>query len=306
MHNKKRILILGGDSFIAKAFVKEYCNIYKFKLISRITTSFKCEKVLDDFFLIQEAEFSDIDIVINFAAIVHRPKIRSFDVYEKYNFHLTVINGNKAKKAGVSHFLQMSTIAVYGNQEYISPNTPEYPDTFYGKSKLNADLELLKLRDDQFNITIIRPPMVYGGGLAPGNMLRLIKLVNKNIPLPFKGIKNQRDFININNLTQCLHIIIGENLTGIILVKDNQPVSTEYLIKTISRRLKKRERLFKLNNLFLIIINFFATNIYVKLFGSLRIESNFKYEKLIKKHTIEQGISEMVESFLEGSKTSNI
>ena len=59
----KRILIIGGDSFIAQIFVKEYFNIYKLKLVSRKSTNFKNELIVEDFFSISENEFSDIDIV---------------------------------------------------------------------------------------------------------------------------------------------------------------------------------------------------------------------------------------------------
>lgn len=74
---------------------------------------------------------------------------------------------------------------MFGSASRISETTPERPQTYYGSSKLKADKELMAMSDREFKAAIIRPPMAYGGGMAPGNMLRLIRLVNKHIPLPF-------------------------------------------------------------------------------------------------------------------------
>ena len=76
----------------------------------------------------------------------------------------------KAKQAGVRQFVQMSTIAVFGSASRISATTPEKPQTYYGSSKLKADKELVAMSDREFRTAIIRPPMAYGGGMAPGNM----------------------------------------------------------------------------------------------------------------------------------------
>ena len=297
-----KILIIGSDSFIAQKFVC-YSDINLLQGISRTKVQTNCDIVIKDFFKIDEYFFEGMDIIINFAAIVHRPDIKDPDIYNEVNHKLTIINAKKAKNAGVKLFIQMSTIAVYGNSQNISINSSYQPQTPYGISKLKADEALLKMQDDHFKVAIIRPPMVYGGGKAPGNMLRLINLANKGIPLPFKGINNKRDFIHVNNLIQYLSIIAEKQLDGIHLISDHQPVSTEYLLNTISKYLDKKVPLIKIPKIGLKLLKKFRPKDYEKLFGSITIETNFPFENLINRHSVEEGISEMIEWYTSNKKS---
>jgi len=189
----------------------------------------------------------------------------------------------------------MSTIAVYGDKYSVDLRTPPSPSNAYGCSKYKADEELLKLLDEQFKVAIVRPPMVYGGGKAPGNMMRLIKLVDMRIPLPFKGINNKRDFININNLIQYLSIIAEKQLDGVFIVSDKEAISTEYLIKLINQTLGRKNLTVKIPSFALKFMRWIRPLEYNKLFGTLHLETNFPFEDLIQRYTIEQGIREMVE-----------
>ena len=288
------ILIIGSDSFIAQQFISNNSN-FVIQGIARLKTNFENEIVVNDFNKIEINQFSKTVVIINFAAIVHRPDIKDESIYDDINYKLTLINAQKAKNAGVNLFIQMSTIAVYGNVSNILINTPYNPKTPYGISKLKADEELLAMQDYNFKVAIIRPPMVYGGGKAPGNMMRLIKLVDKRIPLPFKDIDNRRDFINVHNLVQYLSLIAEKQLTGIHLISDHEPVSTEYLLNTIAKYYGKKVPLLKFPEFVLRMIKKLRPNEYNKLFRTLTIETNFPYEDLIKRYTVEQGIAEMVE-----------
>lgn len=289
----QKLVIIGSDSFIAQKFIHTLPQD-KVLPISRIKTSLKNEIVINDFKNISNTHFTNCDVVVNFAAIVHRPDIKDEMIYDEVNYQLAVLNAQKAKNAGVKLFIQMSTIAVYGNTNTISIRVSNNPINSYGISKLKADEILLKLQDESFKVAIVRPPMVYGGGKAPGNMLRLINLANKSIPLPFKGIDNKRDFIHVANLVQYLNIIANKKLDGIFLVTDHEPVSTEYLLRTIAKYLNKKVPLIAIPKFILSIIQKIRPNEYDKLFGSLHIETNFPFENLIQRNSVEQGIAEMV------------
>jgi len=286
-------LILGSDSYIGQILLKN-SDANSMMGISRSNAKLKNEIVISDFFDIDEQNFKGIDTVINFAAIVHRPEIKNHSIYDEVNHRLAILLANKAKHNGVKLFIQMSTIAVYGNASNIKSNSPLYPSGPYAKSKLKADENLLKLEDDNFKIAIIRPPMVYGGGNAPGNLIRLIKLVDIGIPLPFKGIDNRRDFIHVYNLIQYLNIIIEKSLNGIFLITDHEPVSTEYILNCISTDLKKKIVLFSPSKWIISLIRKIFPNEYNKMFGSLLIKTNLPIEGLIKKYTVAEGITEMV------------
>jgi UDP-glucose 4-epimerase len=290
----ENFFIIGSDSFIAQKFIF-FSKDVNIKGISRTIAKSSNEVVIPDFFSLSESHFKEIDVVINFAAIVHRSDLKDVKIYDEVNHKLTILNAQKAKLVGVKLFIQMSTIAVYGNTSEILITTPYNPQNPYGISKLEADEELLSLQDERFKVAIVRPPMVYGGGKAPGNMMRLIKLADRGIPLPFKGIDNRRDFINVHNLVQYISIIAEKQLSGIHLISDHEPVSTAYLLETIAKNLSKKDHLFKVPELGLSLLKKIRPNEFEKLFGTLQIETNFPYDDLIKRHTVEEGIREMVE-----------
>lgn len=293
------MLIIGSDSFIAGKFISRYSDKYSITKISRIETGATNEYFVQDFTKIDPEYFKNKNTVINFSAIVHRPDIKDENIYDEVNHKLTIINAMKAKQAGVKLFIQLSTIAVYGSASYITCSSPLNPANPYARSKLKADEDLLLMQDEKFRVAIIRPPMVYGGGNSPGNMMRLIGLANKAVPLPFKGIDNKRDFINVNNLIQYIAIIAEKELNGIYLVTDNEPVSTEYLIHTISKYLGKKVSLIKPPGWILRMLKVFRPGEFQKLYGTLQIESNFPYENLINRFSVEAGIREMIYSFKE-------
>jgi UDP-glucose 4-epimerase len=288
------ILIIGSDSFIAKAFI-QYNSDRFIKGISRTIISFPNEYIINDLFKIEEKYFLGVDIVINFAAIVHRPDIKDNTIYNEINYRLAVLNAQKAERAGVKMFIQMSTIGVYGDEKNININTSYNPQNPYSISKCKADEEILSMRTNSFKICIIRSPMVYGGGQSPGNMMKLIKLVDKCLILPFKNINNSRDYINIRNLVQYLTIIVEKQLDGIYLICDQEPVSIEYLVKTILKYLNKKNYLVKIPDFSLKMFKLIRPNEFQKLYNSMRIQANFPYEHLVNRFTVEQGISEMID-----------
>ena len=296
MENKLNILIIGGSSFVAKSFIAYHKLNYNIKIVSRGNTENKNEFIIGDFFQIPDELFQGIDVVINCAAIVHQAKKIPETTYNKINFELAVNLAEKSKKNRVTTFIQISTIAVYGNAEYINLNTSENPGTHYGKSKLLADNKILTLADESFKIIIFRPPMIYGSDNAPGNMMRLIHLVNKGFPLPFKNAINKRDFINIRNFVGYLEAAIQINETNIYLINDNIPISTHELINLISKHLNKTIVQFSLPKIIVKILQKMKPEILTKLYGTLIIDCKKSNEILryTPHYSLDQGIQEMI------------
>ncbi|MEI7595020.1 MAG: NAD-dependent epimerase/dehydratase family protein [Bacteroidota bacterium] len=295
------ILIIGGDSFVAKSFIAYHRNNYNIKLISRSETNYQNEIILNDFFEIPIDAFKDIDIVINCAAIVHQPKETSNDLYNKINCELAVLNAKKAKENGVKTFIQLSTIAVYGSTENISDLSIENPNNLYGSSKLKADKILFTLSDEAFNTIILRPSMLYGGGNAPGNMMKLIGFADKSIPLPFKNANNKRFFLNIHNLIGFIEASILYKQSNIFVLCDNESISTKELISQISKSLKKADKQISIPQSLLSILKKIKPDIFNKLYGELTIDNTRATEILgfNPTHNIEQGIIEMTKYYLD-------
>ncbi len=94
-------------------------------------------------------------------------------------------------------------------------------------------------------VVILRPPLVYGPGVK-ANFLRLFKIVERGIPLPFAKIDNQRSFIYLDNMIDAIITCINHpGAAGrTFLVNDREDVSTPELIRRIALALEKPVRLF--------------------------------------------------------------
>jgi UDP-glucose 4-epimerase len=290
----RNVLVIGGSSFVAQNIIKYFSTEYKFKSVTRNSTGFINEIIINDYFDLDTELFQNVDIVINCTAIVHQPKIKDETIYNRVNYELSMHIAKLAIEAGVHQFLQLSTIAVYGSANKISIDTKECPNNPYGSSKLKADQELLKMSTDYFKVVCIRPPMVYGGGNAPGNMMRLIKLVDKKIPLPFGNANCKRDFIYIKTLVKYCQNALECNKSSIYIIKDSFSVSTKEIVELIFQKLEVRTPLFSLPNFFLFLIRKLKPSVFDKLFGKLEVTSNLEYSNYSRKRDIESGIAEMV------------
>ncbi len=297
MNKPNKILIIGGDSYLAKSFIKYQGHYFDIHVISRIKTAYEKEIVCENLFDIQSAWFAGFDIVIHCAALVHQRSNQPETIYMKVNCELPLFIAGIAKTTGVRKFVQISTVSVYGKAEHIGDSSPELPVNAYGRSKLEADKRLLEMKDDKFEIIILRPPMIYGGGDAPGNMMRLIRLIAKGIPLPFRKLTNLRDFIHIGNLSHIIQLLITSNQSGVFLVIDGNSVNSSQLYNIITQKLGIKSRAFFLSKLFLALLKKVSPGVFEKLFGTLTIDitklkNAVSYASV---YSLEDGLTEMCE-----------
>ena len=115
-------------------------------------------------------------------------------------------------------------------------------------SKAAAEAGLRTLaRDSQMQISVIRPPLVYGAG-AKGNFALLTRAVNLGLPLPFAAIRNHRAFLAVQNLSSFILRRLGNADPGsnfeVFLVADREQVSTPEFIERLAMASGKNPRLF--------------------------------------------------------------
>ncbi|MDN5114341.1 NAD-dependent epimerase/dehydratase family protein [Aliarcobacter butzleri] len=278
-----KFLITGSNGYLGSSFIDQFENKYLFEKFSLLNQK------------IEDINFDNIDIVLHCAALVHQKVEHSYEKYYEINVKYPIKLAKIAKQNAVKQFVFISTIAVYGeDKEKLDENTICNPITPYGKSKLEAEKELLKLNDDNFIVSIIRPPMIYGKN-APGNIDSLVKLVKKLPIIPLGKIENKRSFISIQNLCHLVDEIITQEKQGIFLACDDEPLSTSKLIELITKNLDKK--------IYLIKIPFFETLLKVlkplfhkRLYGSLEIDNTITKEKLNLKNPygVEDGIRLMI------------
>ncbi|MCG3679252.1 NAD-dependent epimerase/dehydratase family protein [Aliarcobacter butzleri] len=279
-----KLLITGSNGFIGNYFINNYKSKYNIKTFSFLK---------DD---INTLDCNTIDVVFHLSALVHQMGGASANEYEKINVIQTIELAKKAKESGVKHFVFMSTVKVYGeetNSKY-TENTVCNPEDNYGKSKLKAEQELQKLEDENFKISIIRTPIVYGYGVK-ANIKNLINLVNKVPVLPFGKIKNKRSMVYIGNLCHLVDEIIIQKKSGIFLACDDEPLSTSKLIELITKNLNRKMYLIKIP-FFETLLKILKPSFHKRLYESLEIDNTITKEKLNLKNPygVEDGIKLMI------------
>ena len=274
----KRILITGANSYIGTSFEK-YMKQFSGYLID--TINMRDEKW-------KEYNFKGYDSVFHVAGIAHADvghvseKIKK--MYYKVNTELAIETAKYAKKAGVKQFIYMSSIIVYGDsaplgkKKIISAETKPAPSNFYGDSKLQADIGLQKLEDDNFKVCILRPPMIYGPG-SKGNYQMLSKIAKK-API-FPNIDNERSMLFIGNLCYFIKECIDKGKRGIFFPQNSEYVKTSEIVKMIAKLNNNKVIVTKVLNPFIFLLSFFPGKINKlcnKAFGNLTYEKeNLNY-----------------------------
>lgn len=279
----KKILITGSNGYLGSSFLTQYKNKYLFQKFSLLNQK------------LENINFDNIDIILHCAALVHQKIKHPYEKYYEINVEYPLRLAKLAKENGVKQFVFISSIAVYGeDKEKIDENTSYEPITPYGKSKLEAEKELLKLNDGSFIVSIIRPPMIYGRN-APGNIDSLIRLVKKLPILPLGKVENKRTFISIQNLCYIIDEIITQKQNGIFLASDDEPLSTSKLIEFIAKNLDKKIYLIKIP-FFESLLKLVKPSFHKRLYGSLEVDNTITKEKLNLKnpYSVEDGIRLMI------------
>lgn len=220
----KKVLIFGQGSYIGEAVQKWLCRKSDEYAVTVMSSINVC---------VENTDFSVYQVIYYVAGIAHQKETKeNAHLYYIVNRDLACAVAEKAKRDGVSQFILMSTLSVYGkNEGIIRRDTKEKPMTHYGKSKLQADRKIQALEDERFHVAIIRPPMVYGAG-CKGNYRRLRALALKT-PV-FLAVKNQRSMIYIDNLCDYIEWVIREDMTGVRLPQNRGYVCTSEMVKTIA------------------------------------------------------------------------
>ena len=278
------ILLTGSSGFLGTYFLQNYSSKYTMKTFSFLQDNF------------QTLDIENINTVIHLSALVHQMGGASVEEYEKINVIQTLLLAKKAKESGVSHFIFMSSVKVYGeeSQTVYTENSACKPEDDYGKSKLKAERELQKLEDASFKISIIRTPIVYGYGVK-ANIKNLINLVKKISLLPFGAIQNKRSMVYIGNLCHLLDVVIEQQKEGIFLASDDEVVSTTKLIELIAKNLDKKITFIQIP-FFKQLLKLVKPSFYKRLYESLEVD-NTQTKKILgfkNLYTLQEGISFMI------------
>ena len=225
----KRVLITGANSYIGTNFEKRAAEFYSSE-ISVETLDMLGEKW-------REKSFSDFDVVFHVAGIAHADSgNETEEIKSRYlavNRDLAIEAAKKAKADGVKHFIFMSSMLVYENShERINIDTVPQPKSCYAQSKWQADIKIRELADENFIVSIMRPPMIYGKN-CKGNYPLLSKIA-RHAPI-FPDYKNERSMCYIENFCEFLCKIIIKSRGGVFFPQNSEYISTSNLVKIIAK-----------------------------------------------------------------------
>lgn len=282
----KKILITGKNSYIGKS-LKSWLERDQFEF---------CVDTID---LKDESwrakDFSKYYAIVHAAGIAHiKETSENKDLYFKVNRDLAFDVAKKAMEEGVNHFVFFSTMSVYGIEKgIIYYNTKPKPNSSYGQSKYEAEQLISDLENDNFIISIIRPPMVYGKG-CKGNYPRLARFALKS-PL-FPKVNNKRSMIYIDNLSEFIKQILIKKLSGIFFPQNSEYVNTSEMISSISKVHGKRVLLTSAFNPIIMILKKLNIGVFNKIFGDLI------YEKQMSSSILNYSIFDFEESIIRTEK----
>jgi len=137
-------------------------------------------------------------------------------------------------------------------------------------------------------------------------MAKLIKLVDKLPILPFKDVKNNRDFLYIENLLVNLKRLIELNASGIVMLTDGKALTIGELVSRIIKALGKKKWQIKPIGVFLGLLQKFKPGIKERLYDSLVINCSSTDRKYRIKPVIssEDGLKIMVDSYIKSKAKS--
>lgn len=254
------VLITGADGFIGKALCTEMLS-KGWKVRASVRSRGKMKDLSEKIDIIETGSIGpdtewaksldNVESVVHLAGRVHVMDDSLSEPLSEYRFVNTAGTENLARSAafsGVRRFIFMSTVKVNGiggKGPYSEDDIPESKDP-YGISKCEAEKKLKEIANETgLEIVIIRAPMVYGPEVK-ANFLRLLKTVDRGVPMPLASIDNRRSLIYLGNLVDSIITCINHpNAIGqIYLVSDGEDISTPELIRQIATALGKPIRLF--------------------------------------------------------------
>lgn len=266
MFNLKRVLITGANSYVGtnvEKWLMREPHKYYVETLDMMNPNWR------------KFDFSKFDVVFHVAGIAHaRSKRKNRKLFYSVNHDLAVAVAEKASESGVSHFIFMSSMSVYGVKSgLIDENTPINPRSDYGISKYQAEKDITKYFSDKMLLTILRPPLIYGYK-APGNFNKLSRFIKK-IRL-VSDFHNQKSMIFIDNFANLIRIVIESDIKGVLMPQNDYNMSTMDSCRMI---LEVNGMKYHTVNLINPILSVFSSNLLSKIFGNLSYSqeiSNFE------------------------------
>ena len=308
MSNTRPILISGATGFVGQALVaalRAQQRPVRRALRQAIAGDEPDDVVVGDIGPDTDwlSALQDVDCVVHLAARTHVLDERSADALEAYrriNVLGTIRLAQLAAAAGVRRLVFLSSVKVNGDattSRAYTENDAPMPQDAYGITKREAEDALRRIGSEtRMEVVILRPPLVYGPGVK-GNFLRLLRLIERGLPLPLASVDNRRSLIYVENLVNAIIACVNAPAAAgkTYLVSDGEDVSTPALIGKLATAMGRSPRLLPcpvaLLNLGAAMVGKRAAA--ARLTGSLRVDSSRIRAELgwVPRYSLDQGLN---------------
>lgn len=267
------ILVTGADGFVGKA-ICEYLsaeNYEIFKLDSPRKIFVKNSKHIYQADISEKRELEKIDfpqkidVLIHCAGLAHQFGETAYEDFEKINVTGAANICDLAVRLRVGHFIQISSISVYGSNESkksITENIVCKPTGFYGLSKLEGERVVREICEkNDINLTILRLATVIGEE-DRGNVAKLIRAIGRKRFVWIGRGKNRKSLIYKKDVGRVCRLLVEKKNKGAeIFNLSAEPMEMQKIVRVISDSLETTipkfhisaeliQNLLKLNRLF--------------------------------------------------------
>jgi len=250
-----KILITGISGFVGSnlnnRWNKQYA-IYGLDIFQNAQ-----EGVLLTFSWEEIEKLPQVDTIVHLAGKAHDTKNQSLlKEYFEINTGLTQKIFDYFLQSNANTFIFFSSVKAAAdsvNGDMLTEEVIPSPVGPYGVSKIKAEeyifdkLSTISSRQSDKRVYILRPCMIHGPG-NKGNLNLLYSVVKKGIPWPLGAYQSRRSFCSIDNISYVVEqLIVRNNIeSGVYNVCDDEPLSTNELIRMINESVQKNTRILKL------------------------------------------------------------